>query len=408
MKYVILILLVILFCFLLTCKNNKSLTDAELKEKAFKLAKEIIILDAHLDVPYRLHEKMEDIAKQTEGGDFDYPRAVAGCLNVPLMAIYVHPEYEAKGGAKELADSLIDKMENIQKNNSDKFSIVNSVADIKKEFVHGKILITLVMENGTPIEGKLENVKHFYDRGIRYITLAHSKNNHICDSSFDEKRKWNGLSPFGREIVVEMNRLGMMIDVSHVSDSTFYQIIKLSKAPIIDTHSGCRKFTPEWERNVSDDMIKLLAKNGGVLCINFGSAFVNNDCKNQTEKDWNELTDHLNSKNLDYNDKAAKEYTKKFWQEHPSLFADISDVIANIDHVVKLVGIDHVGLGSDFDGLGDSLPVGLKDVSDYPNIIYELLKLGYSDDDIKKVCAGNVLRVWSEVERVAKELNVTM
>jgi membrane dipeptidase len=258
------------------------------------------------------------------------------------------------------------------------------------------------IENGAPIEGNLANLKRFYDRGIRYITLVHSKNNHICDSSFDEERKWNGLSPFGVQVVSEMNRLGMIVDISHVSDKTFYEIVELSKAPVAATHSACRCFTPGCERNMDDRMIKLLAKKGGVIQVNFGSMFVNGRVNKEFVERSRHIKEYVKAHNLkgEEKEKYAKEYTEK----HPLSEADISDVVANIDHVVQLVGIDYVGLGSDFDGVGDSLPNGLKDVSCYPNLIHELLKKGYTEEDIRKICSDNFLRVWSEVERIAFEL----
>jgi membrane dipeptidase len=245
-------------------------------------------------------------------------------------------------------------------------------------------------------------VKHFYDRGIRYITLVHAKNNHICDSSFDEERKWHGLSPFGVEVVREMNRLGMIVDVSHVSDETFYQIIEVSKAPVVATHSACRFFTPGCERNMDDEMIKLLAKKGGVMQINFGSMFVNAQVYREFVERRKRIKEYIDAHNL--KGEARQKYGEQYVKSHPLSEADISDVVANIDHVIELVGIDHVGLGSDFDGVGDSLPRGLKDVSCYPNLIHELLKKGYTEEDIRKICSGNFLRVWSDVERTAREL----
>ncbi|GAI04202.1 unnamed protein product, partial [marine sediment metagenome] len=248
----------------------------------------------------------------------------------------------------------------------------------------------------------LDNLKYFYDRGIRYITLAHSKNNHICDSSYDKEPKWNGLSPFGAEVVSQMNRLGILIDVSHVSDKTFYQIIELSKAPVVATHSSCRYFTPGWERNMDDEMIKLLAKKGGVIQITFGSTFVNEQINRKSANRKKHILEYIEANNLQGDEKDK--YTKKYEKENPIGDADISDVIANIDHVVKLVGIEHVGLGSDFEGVGGKLPDGLKDVSCYPNLIYELLKKGYTEEDIKKICSDNFLRVWSDAERTALKL----
>jgi len=254
------------------------------------------------------------------------------------------------------------------------------------------------MENGTPLEGNLENVRYFYDRGIRYVTLVHSRHNHICDSSFDPERKWNGLSPFGVRVIAEMNRVGMMIDVSHMSDSAFYQVIRLSTAPVVATHSSCRAFTPGFERNMSDDMIKALAANGGIIQINFGSAFLRDEIRRQPETVRAAINRYLTEHGLNKDDPEAKAFAAEYRKEHPPMFADVADVARHIDHVAKLVGIDHVGIGSDFDGLGDSLPTGLKDVSQYPNLIAELLKLGYSEEDIRNVCGENVLRIWSRIQ----------
>jgi membrane dipeptidase len=199
-----------------------------------------------------------------------------------------------------------------------------------------------------------------------------------------------------------MNRVGMIIDVSHVSDEAFYQIMELSKAPVVATHSSCRHFTPGWERNMDDDMIRLLAKNGGVIQINFGSLFVSRQVYKRYTDVRKHIADYVETHNLTRSRK--EQYIKKYRQEHPRGEADISDVVANIDHVVKLVGIDHVGLGSDFDGVGGHLPHGLEDVSCYPNLIYELLKKGYTEEDIKKICSDNFLRVWSDVQRTAVKL----
>jgi membrane dipeptidase len=379
-----------------------ALTDSELRIKANQIAQKYMIVDTHQDVPYRLIKKMEDISQRTEKGEFDYPRARQGGLDVVFMAVYVPPEYEDTGGAMAFADMIIKTTEGLAQSWPDKFIMAGSVADVKKQFGGGKISIVMGMENGSPIEGNLNNLKYFYNRGIRYITLVHSKCNHICDSSYDEQRKWNGLSPFGKKVVSQMNRLGMLIDVSHVSDKTFYQIIELSNAPVAATHSSCRHFTPGWERNMDDEMIKLLAEKGGVIQINFGSMFVSEKINSKYANRKKDILGYIEANNLQ--GQARDEYFKKYAKENPLGDADILDVVANIDHVVKLVGIEHVGLGSDFDGVGGQLPVGLKDVSCYPNLIYELLKKGYTEADIKKICSDNFLRVWSDVEKTAREL----
>lgn len=368
--------------------------DKALWNRANELAHKYMIIDTHIDVPYQLEKKMEDISEETSG-DFDYPRAVKGGLDVAFVAVYVSPKYE-DNGAKEYCNKTIDMMEDIARSHPDKFTIGYTPEDMTGQFGRDNVSIVLAMENGAPIQGDLKNLKHFYDRGIRYITLAHSKCNHICDSSYDDERVWNGLSPFGRELVAEMNRIGMIIDVSHVSDKTFYQVMELSKSPVVATHSSCRHFTPGWERNMDDDMIKLLASKGGIIQITFGGMFVSPKVHKNYISGWDEMDKHIADNNLEGD--ARSEYIAEYKKAHPRGKANVTDVANNIDHAVKLAGIDHVGLGSDFDGVGDDVPVGLEDVSCYPNLIYELLKRGYTEEDIEKICGGNFLRVWSQIQ----------
>jgi membrane dipeptidase len=389
---------------LLSCNTEQRFADEELRAKSRVMAQELIIVDTHIDVPYRLAEHKEDISTRTKGGDFDYVRAKEGGLDAPFMSIYVPASYE-QNGARAFADSLIAMVEGFRSSWPDKFALARSVTDVYANTAAGKISLPMGMENGAPLEGNIQNLKYFHDRGICYITLAHSKNNHISDSSYDEERKWNGLSPFGREVVAEMNRLGIMVDVSHISDSAFYQVIRRSKAPVIASHSSCRHFTPGWERNMSDEMIQLLASRGGVIQINFGSSFLTDELRKKWDIGWDEIGGILAERKLGWSDEAAQPIIRKYREEHDIGYADITDVVIHIDHVVKLVGVDYVGFGSDFDGVGDSLPTGLKDVSMYPNLIYELLKRGYSTRDIEKICGGNLLRVWSQVEQLARDLS---
>ncbi len=382
-------------------KEARAMSGPELMHKAQQLAQEFIITDGHIDVPYRLREFMEDISERTKVGDFDYPRAKAGGLNAPFMSIYIPAKYQKKGGAKALADSLIDMVVGFTTAHPDKFALATSPAEVRQQFAQGVISLAMGMENGAGIEDDLSNLAYFYRRGIRYITLTHAKNNLICDSSYDKERKWNGLSPFGEKVVAEMNRLGIMVDISHVSDSTFYDVIRLSKAPVVATHSSCRYFTPEWERNMSDEMIKVLAEHGGVININFGSSFLRKEYQGSWSQSMKEIDDYLKSHNIAKGTEAAALYFQKYRMEHRK--GTVKDIVDHIDHVVKLVGVDHVGLGSDFDGVL-SLPVGVEDVSKYPVIIAELLKRGYSEKDIKKICGENMLRVWNEVEKTAQRL----
>ncbi|MDH3217770.1 MAG: dipeptidase, partial [Candidatus Krumholzibacteria bacterium] len=364
-------------------------------------------IDTHIDVPYRLRKKEVDISRRTESGDFDYVRARDGGLDAAFMSIFTPAEYEGQGRSKELADSLIDMVEGFAVRWPDRFGVATSAAEVIELKSLGRFALLLGMENGSPIEGDLANLRYFHGRGVRYITLAHAKDNHLCDSSYDDSETWGGLSSFGRRVVREMNNLGIMIDVSHVSDETFYQVMRLSEAPVIASHSSCRQFTPGWQRNMSDDMIKLLAKNGGVIHINFGSVFISDECRRRFYAGKDKADEFARENGLDAKDKAVKEFRDHYFKEYPVGFADVTEVADHIDHVVGLVGVEHVGFGSDFDGVGDSLPTGLKDVSYYPSLVKELLVRGYSDSDLEKICSGNLLRVWREVERIAGEMNST-
>jgi len=369
---------------------------------AARLATEAIIVDTHIDVPYRLHEEMADISQATESGDFDYPRALAGGLDAAFMSIYIPARNQKTGDAKQVAEDLIAMVEGFERDAPDKFAVARSVADVRAHKEAGLISLPMGMENGAPIE-ELDDVRRFAERGIRYITLTHSENNQLCDSSYSEERTWNGLSPFGREVVAEMNRQGVMIDVSHITDDSFWQVMELTTAPVIASHSSCRTFTPGWERNIDDDMIQRVGENGGVVMINFGSAFLREDSQKQSQAFWEAYGGFLKENELPPDSEEGKEFRDNYLAENPRIFAEMADVVAHIDHVVTLAGIDHVGLGSDFDGVGDSLPPGLKDVSGYPNLIAALLEAGYSEEDVVKICGENLLRVWSEVERVAAE-----
>jgi len=374
--------------------------DASLKKRAYELAHTYIITDGHIDVPWRLNDGYEDLSVRTEGGDFDYIRAKEGGLDVPFMSIYVPSSYQETGGAKEKADSLIDLVHRISNDHPDKFEVAYSPNDGDRIFSQGKIALPMGMENGAPIEDDLNNVAYFHKRGIRYITLTHARDNLICDSSYDTTNTWGGLSPFGRRVVAEMNRVGIMVDISHVTDAVINQVLDMAKAPVIASHSSCRKFTPGWQRNMGDPEIKRLKENGGVIQINYGSSFVTQASQDKRQANTDKVAAYAKKNGLEQGDEQLKVYANKVSKDNP-IYADITEVIDHIDHVVKLAGIDHVGIGSDYDGVGDSLPYGLKDVSSYPNLIYHLLKRGYSDEDIAKICYKNVWRVWREVERVA-------
>lgn len=385
-------------------KVSEKLTDAEALRLADSLAQAFIIIDGHVDLPYRLNIKNFRLERQylgipvsTTEGDFDYERAKKGGLDAPFMSIYIPSVNQQKPDmGKSLAEDLINMIEGIAREIPDKFALAKTPAEIEKNTKEGKISLPMGMENGAPIGNDLKNVEYFHSRGIRYITLTHGKDNQICDSSYDSTATWNGLSPFGEKVVAEMNRVGIMVDISHVSDSAFYDVMKVANAPAIASHSSCRFFTPGFHRNMSDDMIVALAKNGGVIQINFGASFLDSIAR-QNDALRDSLEAILIEKNLTSKDPEAQPIIDGFSKEHKELYSDVSRVADHIDHVVKLVGVDHVGIGSDYDGVGDSLPLGLKDVSTYPNLIAELLKRGYSAGDIEKICYKNVFRVWNEV-----------
>ena len=382
--------------------------STDLAERGRALAKRFIIADGHIDVPYRLQEKLgpdgeptEDVSQRTEQGDFDYPRALEGGLDVAFMSIYVPAELQQKPGAsKALADSLIDMMEKLARKAPEKFAMAHSVEQSRRNTQEGKISFALGIENGSAIEDKLENVAHFHQRGVRYITLTHSKDNLLSDASFNSgKRTWNGLSPFGRQVVAEMNRVGIMVDVSHLSDDAIRQAVEVSQTPVIASHSSCRHFTPGFERNISDELIRVVAAKGGVVMINFGSDFLSQAANAYGLQVRNALQTFADQRGLkDREHPEVKAFMESYLREHPPRYAKVEDVADHIDHVVKLVGIDHVGLGSDFDGVGPTLPIGLKDVSQYPNLFRVLLERGYSEADIEKIASGNVFRVWQRVE----------
>jgi membrane dipeptidase len=401
----------IFLCSAMTLKaQNVGLVNSSDQQRlvlAKKLAKEYIMVDGHVDLPYRmkvggftLQREILNVAERSEGGNFDFPRSKEGGLDAPFMSIYIPANYQQTGGAKVFADSLILMTERITKTWPDKFAMAYSPKDIENNFKMGKISFPMGIENGAAIEDDIKNVEYFYKKGVRYMTLTHGKDNLIGDASYDNSKTHKGLSVFGKDVVKEMNRVGMIVDISHVSDDTFYDVLKITQVPVIASHSSARKFTPGFERNMGDEMIKALAENGGVIMINFGGAFLDGEYNQKTAVVREHIVNWLAENGLSRNDPQAKAYIEAYYSKN-NPFPDVAKVADHFDHVVKLVGINHVGLGSDFDGVGDSLPTGLKDVSMYPNLIAELLKRGYSESDIQKICSGNVFRVWRAVEEFA-------
>lgn len=373
-----------------------------MSERAAQMAQDFIIVDGHIDAPTSVANGGADLATGEKSREFDYARSKAGGLDAPFMSIYVAAKYEETGGAKARADILIGLMEGIAAQHPDKFEIALSPKDVRRIAAEGKVALPLGMENGSPIEGDLKNLKHFYDRGVRYITLAHGKVNHISDSSYDEDERWDGLSPFGFELVRAMNDIGMMIDISHLSDAATQDVLDITRAPVMASHSSLRHFTPDWHRNMSDDLVRKVGENGGVVMINYGSAFLT-EAANTYSAPRNEALAAREAemgREMTAEERAA--FNEAWLEANPYPFATLSDVLDHIDRAVALAGIDHVGLGSDYDGVGDTLPEGLKDASTYPALVQGLLDRDYDDEGIEKILGLNALRVWGEVEGARK------
>jgi membrane dipeptidase len=392
--------LLFLSVFLLpACRSTRNLPPEALLKHARELLATTPIVDTHIDFPEHMseHKKWfkpgyEAWAVNNPDGDFDWTRARQGGLSAPFMSIYIpSPTQLEKGRPKQLADSLINLVYGVVKGNPDKFALVTRASDIERNFAKGLISLPMGMENGAPIE-TLADVAYYYKRGIRYVTLTHAKDNQISDSSYDTKHTNGGLSSYGKDVVKEMNRVGMLVDVSHLSDDAIRDVVKVARKPLIATHSGCRYFTPGFERNLNDTLIRAIAQTNGVIQIPFSMFFLRGDSRDA----WHKAEAALAAK------KTITDGTpeaRKFYQEYATstglpLYLTVREVADHIDHIVHIAGIDHVGFGSDFDGVGLALPHDLADVSMYPNLIAELIRRGYSDKAIKKICYGNVLRVW--------------
>jgi len=381
---------------LAACSSSKNLRHAN------ALLTTTPVVDTHIDFPWHLVEREKwfkpgytEWALKNPDGDFDYERAKKGGLYGPFMSIYIPASYQKMPGrSKQVADSLIDMVHAIARAYPGKFALAPRAADIEANFKRGIVSLPMGMENGSPLE-KISDVAYFHQRGIRYVTLTHGRDNQICDSSYDTLHTHHGLSDYGRSVVREMNRVGIMVDVSHLSDESIVDVLTVAKKPLIATHSGCRHFTPGFERNLPDSFLVAIAKTGGVIQVPFSMYFLTG--KHRTA--WNKADDEREVKKLPEHGPATKaffvEYARRTGEP---VYASVRDVADHIDHIKNLVGIDYVGIGSDFDGVGLALPPDLADTSMYPNLLAELLRRGYSDADIRKICSGNVLRVWKANE----------
>ncbi|MFC2121487.1 dipeptidase [Bacteroidota bacterium] len=380
-----------------SCDISKE--DDELSELTQRICKNSIIIDSHIDWPLWILKNPKDISQKIMKRDFDLIRANKGGLNAALSVIFVNPKYGIDEG-RALVDSQINLVVNYANLYPDKFALAKSPDDILKNFDQNLFSIPLCLENGAPIGNDIGYLKYLKDNGFVYITLSHSKSNQICDSNLDTNRIWKGLSPFGFEVINEMNRLGIMIDISHSTDSTVFQALRYSKAPIIASHSSCNHFTPDYERNLSDTLIKAIADKNGIVMINFGSQFLDSICL----KNWNYLLNWYDSTGIDEFSKEGIDFTLKYGETH-NLYSNSKQLVDHIDHIVKIAGVDYVGIGSDYDGIGYSQPSDLPDVSSYPIIVFELLKRGYTEENINKILSENFFRVWNDVIEIADSLN---
>ena len=317
----------------------------------------MFLLDSHCDTPTQI-VRGRDLSKDNENAHIDIPKLKRGGVDAAFFALYI-PARLSENAAYECALRQYEAVKDVVQSNPCSVAFALTEAQAHENKANGLFSVFLGLENGSPIGHSLERLQEFYDKGVRYMTLCHSKDNQICDSCAGN-RTWGGLSPFGREVVAEMNRLGMLIDVSHVSDDTFYDVLECSTSPVVATHSCCRALA-DHPRNMTDDMIKALAAKGGVIQINFYPVFLQDDYE------------------LESQSSVIPSYTR------------IAD---HIDHVVELVGIDHVGIGSDFDGI-EVAPDGLEDVSKMPVLFDELRRRGYSEDDLAKLASRNFFNVLS-------------
>jgi membrane dipeptidase len=398
-----------LLLFLLLPLTSYGQSEQKILKKAAKIHEQVFTVDTHADVPMMMVKKGFDIGKEyswkQDGSQIDIPRMRRGKMDAMFFAVYLAQGRRSPEGlaeAKQKALAIFDTIHSAIKKYPQHLALATTPQDGYRLQKESKIAVYIGIENGWPVGKDLSNLQQFYNLGARYMTLSHAANNDICDSSFDaDGPEHQGLSPFGVEVVKEMNRLGMMVDISHVSDSTFYQVIRLTKAPVIASHSSCRAIA-DVPRNMTDDMIRTLAKNGGVIHINFVPAFVK---KPSQEYELAIRPMLLNSRKPELTKEDRKLIQKdinaikeKYAQDMPN----VRDAVDHIDRVVRIAGIRHVGIGMDLDGGGEVM--GVQDVSEIGAITEELVRRGYSKKDIRKIWGGNTMRVLKKTEKIASAL----
>ncbi|HEV7572719.1 MAG TPA: dipeptidase [Thermoanaerobaculia bacterium] len=367
-----------------------------------KSAPPAITVDTHADTPTEFLDHPFDLGALNSRGHFDYPRMKAGGLDAEFFAAYVPAKYANKGAAAYCM-KIMETIHEMADNYPTWVRFTTSTAGIRAAVAENRRAILIGIEGGHAIEDSLDLLRAFYRFGARYMTLTHTNTNNWADSSTDEA-KHNGLTPFGKQVVLEMNRLGMLVDISHVADKTFYDVIEVSKAPVIASHSSSRALASA-PRNMTDDMLRALAKNGGVAMVNFYPVFLSDEVAKASKAREEKLKPDIAAlKAKDTNEGPEyQEGVRKLMAANPLPKVSWTVIVDHIDHMVKVAGIDHVGIGSDFDGIPGT-PEGMEDVSKLPAIPAELKRRGYSDADVKKIMGENFMRVFGEAERVAKEL----
>jgi membrane dipeptidase len=362
-----------------------------------------ITVDTHADTPSEFLDKPFDLGVLNTRGHFDYPRMKAGGLDAEFFAAYVPASYANKGAAAYCL-RIMETIHEMAEAYPTWVRFATSTAEIRSTVAGGRRAILIGIEGGHAIEDSLEVLRAFYRLGARYMTLTHTNTNGWADSSGDAP-KHDGLSPFGKQVVAEMNRLGMLVDISHVSDKTFFDAIEASKAPLIASHSSARALAHH-PRNMTDDMLRALGKNGGVAMVNFYPVFLSDEVaaasKARDERLKSAIAE-LKAKDPSEGE-VYKEGVKKLMDANPLPKVSYTVIVDHIDHMVKVAGMDHVGIGSDFDGI-PSVPEGMEDVSKLPAIRAELKRRGYSEGDIRKIMGENFMRVFAEVEKVSKTMN---
>ena len=378
------------------------LVAAPPKKVVAKPAPPAITVDTHADTPTEFLDHPFDLGVLNARGHFDYPRMKAGGLDAEFFAAYVPAKYANKGAAA-FCMKIMETIHEMADMYPSWVRFATSTAGIRSAVAENRRAILIGIEGGHAIEDSLDLLRAFYRFGARYMTLTHTNTNNWADASTDDA-KHNGLSPFGKQVVLEMNRLGMLVDISHVSDKTFYDALEVSKAPVIASHSSSRALA-NVPRNMTDDMLRALAKNGGVAMVNFYPVFLSDEVANASKARDEKLKPEIAA--LKAKDPAEgaeyQEGVRKLMADNPLPKVSWTVIVDHIDHMVKVAGIDHVGIGSDFDGI-PSVPEGMEDVSKLPAIPAELKRRGYSDADVRKIMGENFMRVFGEAEKVAKEL----